>query len=180
MRCKFQALNVRKNRNNLTFWPYDSRGCAAVVVQVRVGPVSCAYSRLVIPVSRSSSMEGFERHRGLHSRLHQCYRSTVTVEWLALLLDVGQAIFFLWWIRPSGFFPFRINLKLRCILRTEGISTSQGRYLNRTTQISMPQVGLEHTIPAFERAKTFRTLDNADKIQIFNLRCLSFASLNEP
>jgi hypothetical protein len=46
------------------------------------------------------------------------------------------------------------------------------------TNTSMPQSGLEPTIPAFERVKIFRALDNAAKIQIFNLRYLSKTSLN--
>jgi hypothetical protein len=49
-----------------------------------------------------------------------------------------------------------------------GISPSQGRYPhtgqhkhNKRTQTSMPRVGLEPTIPAFERTKTFRVLHRA-------------------
>jgi hypothetical protein len=45
------------------------------------------------------------------------------------------------------------------------ISPSQGRYLtqtqNKRTQTSMPQMGFEPTIPAFERAKTVHVLDRA-------------------
>jgi hypothetical protein len=48
------------------------------------------------------------------------------------------------------------------------ISPSQGRYLhtgqhkeNKRTQTSMPRMGLEPTIPAFERAKTVHALDRA-------------------
>jgi hypothetical protein len=45
------------------------------------------------------------------------------------------------------------------------ISPSQGRYLTQTQnkhkQTSMPRVGFEHTIPAFERAKTFHAFDRA-------------------
>jgi hypothetical protein len=32
---------------------------------------------------------------------------------------------------------------------------------NKSTQIFMPQVGFEHTIPMFERAKTVHALDRA-------------------
>jgi hypothetical protein len=49
-----------------------------------------------------------------------------------------------------------------------GISLSQGRYLHRTTQTqnkrrqtSMPRMGFESAIPAFERAKTVHALDRA-------------------
>jgi hypothetical protein len=49
-----------------------------------------------------------------------------------------------------------------------GINLSQGRYLHRTTQtqnkrrqVSMPLVGFEPTIPAFERAKIVHVLDRA-------------------
>jgi hypothetical protein len=45
------------------------------------------------------------------------------------------------------------------------ISPSQGRYLtqtqNKRTQTSMPRVGFEPTIPAFERTKTVHALDRA-------------------
>jgi hypothetical protein len=48
------------------------------------------------------------------------------------------------------------------------ISLSQVRYLhtgqhkqNKPTNTSMPQVGLEPTIPVFERAKTVHALDRA-------------------
>jgi hypothetical protein len=47
------------------------------------------------------------------------------------------------------------------------ISLSQGRYLhtgqhkNKRTQTSMPWVGFESTIPAFERAKTVHAFDHA-------------------
>jgi hypothetical protein len=50
------------------------------------------------------------------------------------------------------------------------ISPSQGRYLNkeqrktrnkRIHQTSMPSVGFEPTIPAFERGKTVHALDRA-------------------
>jgi hypothetical protein len=51
---------------------------------------------------------------------------------------------------------------------TEGISPSQGRCLHRTTQtqnkrtqIFVPWVGFEPTIPAIERAKTVRALEHA-------------------
>jgi hypothetical protein len=49
-----------------------------------------------------------------------------------------------------------------------GISPSQGQYLyrerhkeNKRTRTSMPQVGFEHTIPFFQRAKTVHALDRA-------------------
>jgi hypothetical protein len=42
-----------------------------------------------------------------------------------------------------------------------GIWPSQGRYLHRTTQTSMPWVRFEPTIAAFERAKTVHALNRA-------------------
>jgi hypothetical protein len=49
-----------------------------------------------------------------------------------------------------------------------GISPAQGRYLhtgqhkqNKRTQTFIPQVGLEPTIPVFEKAKTFHDSDSA-------------------
>jgi hypothetical protein len=52
-----------------------------------------------------------------------------------------------------------------------GISPSQGRCLytgqhkhNKWKQISMPQVGFEPMIPAFERAKTVHALDRAASV----------------
>jgi hypothetical protein len=56
-------------------------------------------------------------------------------------------------------------------LRRRGISPSQGRYLQRTTQtrnkrrqISIPWVGFEPTIPVFERVKRFHALDRAPNV----------------
>jgi hypothetical protein len=53
-------------------------------------------------------------------------------------------------------------------LPERGISQSQGRYLhteqhkqNKRTQISMPRVGFEPTIPVFERTKTVHALGRA-------------------
>jgi hypothetical protein len=43
------------------------------------------------------------------------------------------------------------------------IISSQGRYLTHT-QTSMPQVGFQPTIPAFERAKTVHALDRATTV----------------
>jgi hypothetical protein len=64
----------------------------------------------------------------------------------ALTYFVTILVFF-WWIRPSGLFPFRINLKLwmlQIVNRSpwKGISLSQGCYLHRTTQT---QKGCTHT-----------------------------------
>jgi hypothetical protein len=77
------------------------------------------------------------------------YGSTV------LLLDLGR------------FFSFSDLYKsVRFLGR--GISRSQGLYLpagehkqNKRTQTSMPRVGFEPRIPAFERAKTVRASDLA-------------------
>jgi hypothetical protein len=49
------------------------------------------------------------------------------------------------------------------------ISPWQGRYLHRITQTqhsqtSMPWVGLEPTIPAFEQAKTVHAIDRASTV----------------
>jgi hypothetical protein len=56
------------------------------------------------------------------------------------------------------------------ILRRQSVWLSQGLYLHRTTQTqnkrketSMPWVGFEPTVPAFERAKTVRALDPLDR-----------------
>jgi hypothetical protein len=62
-------------------------------------------------------------------------------------------------------------------LLERGISPSQGRYLNRTTQtqnkrgeISMPRVGFEPIISVFKRTKTFYGIDSsATVIGIANL-----------
>jgi hypothetical protein len=51
-----------------------------------------------------------------------------------------------------------LNLRHSVVLLGRVISPSQGRYL---TQTSMPRVGFEPTIPAFERAKTVHALDRA-------------------
>jgi hypothetical protein len=58
-----------------------------------------------------------------------------------------------------------LNLRHSVGLLGRVISTSQGRYLSQTQnkhkQTSMPLVGFEPTIPAFEGAKTVRALDRA-------------------
>jgi hypothetical protein len=51
-----------------------------------------------------------------------------------------------------------LNLRHSVGLLGRVISPSQGRYLRQT---SIPRVGLEPTIPAFERAKTVRALNLA-------------------
>jgi hypothetical protein len=51
-----------------------------------------------------------------------------------------------------------LNLRYSVGLRGRVIIPSQGRYL---TQTSMPRVGFEPTIPAFERAKIVHALDLA-------------------
>jgi hypothetical protein len=61
-----------------------------------------------------------------------------------------------------------LNLRQSVGLFGRGISPTQGRYLNRPTQTqnkcrqtSMPWVGFEPMIPAFERAKAVHDLDRA-------------------
>jgi hypothetical protein len=56
-----------------------------------------------------------------------------------------------------------LNLRYLAGLRGRGISPSQGRYLTQSQnkQTSMPRVGIETTIPVFERAKTVYALDRA-------------------
>jgi hypothetical protein len=74
-----------------------------------------------------------------------------------------------WRIRPSYLFSIRINRSYRWYDSLDGGSDlSQGRYLhmttrkqNKHTQTSMPHVGFEPTIPAYERALTFHALDRA-------------------
>jgi hypothetical protein len=59
-----------------------------------------------------------------------------------------------------------LNFRQLVGLPGQGLSPSQGHYLHRTTQTqnkrrqtSMPSVGFEPTIPVFEQAKTFNSLD---------------------
>jgi hypothetical protein len=58
-----------------------------------------------------------------------------------------------------------LNLRHSVGLLGRVISQSQGRYptqtQNKHKQTSMPRVGFEPTIPAFERAKTVHALDRA-------------------
>jgi hypothetical protein len=58
-----------------------------------------------------------------------------------------------------------LNLRHSAGLLGLVISPSQGRYLTQTQnkhkQTSMPRVGFEPAIPAFERAKTVHALDRA-------------------
>jgi hypothetical protein len=70
-------------------------------------------------------------------------------------------------VGPWPLFQF-INLFTQSVgLLGRGISQSQGRYLhtditnNKRTQISMPEVRFEPTIPVFERTKTVHALDRA-------------------
>jgi hypothetical protein len=72
------------------------------------------------------------------------------------LVDLGRLFSFLIHTQSVGLFG-------------QWISPSQGRYLHteqhnlriNTLKTSIPRVGLEPTIPAFERAKTFHALDRA-------------------
>jgi hypothetical protein len=74
-------------------------------------------------------------------------------------------------LQPLGPWPLFLFLKpytQSVGLLGRGISSSQGHCLHRTTQtqnkrtqISMPRVGFEPTIPVFERAKTVHALDRA-------------------
>jgi hypothetical protein len=43
----------------------------------------------------------------------------------------------------------------------DGVSARPTETQNKRRQMSMPRVGFEHTIPAFERAKTFHALDRS-------------------
>jgi hypothetical protein len=56
-----------------------------------------------------------------------------------------------------------LNLRVSVGLLGQGNSPSKGYYLTQTeyTQISMPSVGFEPTIPVFERTKIFHTSDHA-------------------
>jgi hypothetical protein len=69
---------------------------------------------------------------------------------------------------PGLFFSFIIFFTQSVVLLGRGISPSQGGYLHtgehkhRTNaETSMPWVGFEPTIPAFERAKTVHASDRA-------------------
>jgi hypothetical protein len=88
---------------------------------------------------------------------------------------VGGRKWTLWWTVCGStallldlyrFFGFLILYTVGRTLWTGGISSSQGRYLHRTTQTenkrtrtSMPWVGFEPMIPVFERAKTVHATD---------------------
>jgi hypothetical protein len=68
------------------------------------------------------------------------------------------------------FFSFLIYTQSVGLLG-RGISSSEGRYLHRTTQIqntrtqtSVPRMGFEPTISVFERAKTVHALDRASTV----------------
>jgi hypothetical protein len=72
-------------------------------------------------------------------------------------------------VGPWPLFRF-LNLFTQLVgLLGRGISPSQVRYLhtgqaqtqNKRKQTSMPPVGFEHTIPAFEREKTIHAFDRA-------------------
>jgi hypothetical protein len=94
----------------------------------------------------------------LHALLHVVYLSisiSISVYGSTALVDLGRFFSFLIYTQSLG-------------LLGRGISPSQGLYLyteqhkqNKRTQTSMPRVGLEATIPVFERAKTVHSLDRA-------------------
>jgi hypothetical protein len=67
-----------------------------------------------------------------------------------------------------------LNLRHSVGLPGRVISPLQGRYLTQTQnkhkQTSMPRVGFEPTIPAFERAKTVQALERAAAVIGFGLR----------
>jgi hypothetical protein len=75
-------------------------------------------------------------------------------------------------VGPWIFFQFLDLLYIRYNTLDRGISKPQGRYLrtgqqktqNKLTQTSMPQMGFEPTIPAFEREKTVHALDRAASV----------------
>jgi hypothetical protein len=76
-------------------------------------------------------------------------------------------------IRLSGLFPVRINLE-QCIWETFARTPWTGDWPCRKAatytgqqkrgQTSMPRMGFELTIPAFERAKKFHALDHATTV----------------
>jgi hypothetical protein len=74
-----------------------------------------------------------------------------------------------------------LNLRHSVGLLGRVVSPLQGRYLaqtqNKHKQTSMPRVGFESTIPAFERAKTVHALDRAGDSPILAIRTLLKAIL---
>jgi hypothetical protein len=63
-----------------------------------------------------------------------------------------------------------LNLRQSIELLERGISPSQGQYLtqiqNESKETSMPSVGFEHAIPAFERVKELLALDRAATVVV--------------
>jgi hypothetical protein len=87
---------------------------------------------------------------------------TLVIGWLVgsfLLLPLGA------YIRQTLRFTQFRNLRHSVRLLGRVIITSQGRHLTQTQnkhkQTSMPRVGFERTISAFERVKTVHTLGRA-------------------
>jgi hypothetical protein len=82
--------------------------------------------------------------------------------WLGPVWSVGRSVGAS--LKPFVSLQF-LNLRHSVGLLGRVISPSQGRYLTQTQnnhrQTSMPRVGFEPTIPAFERAKTVHALDRA-------------------
>jgi hypothetical protein len=81
-----------------------------------------------------------------------------------IINEVVNAVFFFLEHRASvkRFVSLQfLNLRQAVGLLGREISPSQGRNLEQT---SMPRVGFEPTIPAFEGAKTFHALDRADTV----------------
>jgi hypothetical protein len=70
------------------------------------------------------------------------------------LVDLGR---FIMYLIHRGWTPLTGDQPLTRPLTTHRTTQPQ----NKLTQTSMPQVGFEPTIPAFERAKTVHTLERA-------------------
>jgi hypothetical protein len=86
---------------------------------------------------------------------------------------------YLWLYMPYGPWPLFQFLHLDTVCRTWTGDQPVARPLathrttqthNKRTQTSMPRLGLEPTIPAFERAKTVHALDRA--ATVIGLNCV--------
>jgi hypothetical protein len=114
----------------------------------------------LFPIQEEKFSIKHTKHKELHTRITR-------------LSDI-YIIFFHWFYSPLG--PWPLIFSFMIILDTAGlfrrvISSSQGLCLNtvqhkhrintHTYQISMPCVGYEPTIPAFEQAKTVHVLDRS-------------------
>jgi hypothetical protein len=107
------------------------------------------------------SLAMYRSVRELTSRLALCLSVSLSLSlslsvWLYSLLDLGRSFSFLI-LYTVGRTPWTGEQPVAMPLPTHRTTQTE----NKRTQTSMPLVGFEPTIPAFERAKAIHAVDHA-------------------